>query len=222
MTIFFLALLGIIAACSVAFGIGLYSASLADRVIWLKIFSAVLVGLLFVAGSMLVYSEVLLAKAQAKESAAVQTELADARAKQDKAERELKVVRNRQGLRTVSDEFREALKGKSAGAVVIVYVGGNSELIMFAEQLWRTLNDAGWDVPRPTQVQSVLDVMPFNRASSDLTVFCPLPKGSRAIPAHAQVLFDALAKQFQPITLMSSAGHELPDNRPRLIINPRF
>ena len=160
---------------------------------------------------------------KATEMLVLQKEVADARTKQAEAEEKLESLRRRQSaqesLRSVSPEFEKTLKGKPTGPAVIVYVSGGSNDLMLAEALCRALNNAGWEVPPPTQISSVLELMPKTRATGDIIVACP----GRNIPGYINALVHAFSKETYrfKISVMASSGHEFADGRPRIIINPR-
>jgi hypothetical protein len=163
----------------------------------------------------------ILSQRNAREMLRLQKELADARTRQAEAEAKLEIIRKRQAARGVSPAFVEALKKNPAGEAVVVYVGGTAEVVSFAEGLREAMNEAGWQVPPPTQINSVLDVIPRLRFPSEIVILSTLPKGARDVPKPLQALHDALASEGFGVGMNVALGMKLPDNRPRVIINPR-
>ena len=182
---------------------------------------AVVAGLLAVAGLIgKDFTNRIVADRKTKEILALQKEVADARTKQAEAEHKLELLRRRRLSRIVSDTFREALKNKPVGRAVVLYVVGSSEIILFADDLHEALNDAGWQVPPPKQVSSVLDLMGGKTWSDEIVVLYKLP-GTPHTPSHVQALSDALRKERFNIAMYYSIGHKLPDDLVHIIINPR-
>jgi hypothetical protein len=143
--------------------------------------------------------------------------------KRAEAEERLENLRRRQSiresLRGVSTNFHELLKDKPVGEAVILYVSGGSEDVALANALHRALNKAGWQVPPPKQISSTVEVMPSAWATGDIVIVCP----EKNAPPHANALLSALVKDPYPfkLALIASSGNNLPDARPRIVINPR-
>jgi hypothetical protein len=153
----------------------------------------------------------------------LQRDVADARTKQAEAEERLENLRRRQSiresLRGISTNFHELLKDKPVGEAVILYVSGGSEDVALANALHRALTTAGWRVPPPEQILSTVEVMPKAWATGDIVIVCP----EKNAPPHANALLSALVKDPYPfrLALIASSGNNLPDARPRIVINPR-
>jgi hypothetical protein len=221
MTIFFLVLLGTIIASSLAFGIGLFWQPLDDADFWLKILSAILAALIFLSGTAAVITGILVSKAQTVQTLTLEKEVADARTRQAKAESTLEIVRKRQNPRGLSERFREALKNAPTGEAVVVYVGGSGEVISFAVTLHEAMTGAGWQVPPPRQINSVLEIVPRAASPTETVIYCALQKGARGVPKHVQALYDALAKEGIRMGMAAALGMKLPDDKPHVIINPK-
>ena len=190
----------------------------------LRIFQVVAVaaGLLAVAGLIgKDFTNRIVADRNTKEILALQKDVADARTKQAEAEHKLELLRKRRLSRIVSDTFREALKNKPVGQAVVLYVVGSSEIILFADDVRETLNDAGWQVPPPKQISSVLDLMGGATSSGEIVVLYKLPYGVRHTPGHVQALYDAFQKERFRVEMRYGIGYPLPDDLVHIIINPR-
>jgi len=182
---------------------------------------AVVAGLLAVAGLIgKDFTNRIVADRKTKEILALQKDVADARTKQAEAEHKLEFLRRRRLSRIVSDTFREALKNKPVGQAVVLYVVGSSEIILFADDVHEALNDAGWQVPPPKQISSVLDLMGGARSSAEIVVLYKLPYGGHP-PGHVQALIDAFQKERFSVEMRYGVGYALPDDLVHIIINPK-
>jgi hypothetical protein len=90
-------------------------------------------------------------------TAKLEIEVADARRRQAEAEERLERIKKKQDPRGVPHGIIEdILKKYPPGKALVEYQHGSWETDFFANGLWSTLINSGWDVPKPKGVSSVV------------------------------------------------------------------
>jgi hypothetical protein len=136
--------------------------SLEALIKWLEVWSAIfgVIVLIGVAGESffgirLLWNNWKLQRSQAAESEALRAEIARLNNDTVQAKLALKQLEAKTGQRFLNPQkFKEALEGKPKGTVELLFKRDDSEAYMFAVQIWKNLDEAGWNVNKPIPIPS--------------------------------------------------------------------
>lgn len=197
---------------------------------WVKAISAEFATVVFFTGLLALYTggvvnEKLTATVAAlgRETAGLQKEVAEARAKQAEAELALEQVRKKQEPRRLKwDAFVHALKGRPTGTAMIVYQPNDPEAYHLAVDIWMALGSAQWQTtepqpapPSPRSSPPILNPGVSVVANDINGAFPPYTGEDNAARALAEAVFDSLGGTH------GGRDESLPDNVFRVVVGPK-
>lgn len=153
------------------------------------------------------------------ELALLQRETAEARLRQTQAELQLAELKKRQEPRgIVGNIILPILKNAPPGRAIMEYQEGGPEIYLFAVSLWQTLTKAGWKIPEPIGVPSI--VKNRGAALAEITFTArridDMNDPSTSMGALWKALYAAGYK------MGGFANNALPDDTLRILIGPKL